>query len=61
MSENNITIVLDKKSIVVAKTEIDITDKILKILDKDLKSINPKLILNARSKFFCTKRSIHYK
>ena len=40
MSENNITIVIDKKSIVVAKTEIDLTSKILKLLDKDLKSIN---------------------
>ena len=40
MSENNITVVIDKKSIVVAKTEIDLTSKILKILDKELKSIN---------------------
>lgn len=40
MSENNITVVVDKKSIVVAKTEIDLTDKILKILNKELKSIN---------------------
>jgi len=42
MSENNIDIVVDKKTIVVAKTEIDLTDKILKLLDKDLKSINLK-------------------
>tara|TARA_B100000029_G_scaffold222573_1_gene220384 strand:+ start:7113 stop:7634 length:522 start_codon:yes stop_codon:yes gene_type:complete len=42
MSENNISVVIDKKSIVVAKTEIDLTDKILKLLDKDLKSINLK-------------------
>ena len=42
MSENNITVVIDKKSIVVAKSEIDLTDKILKLLDKDLKSINLK-------------------
>ena len=40
MSENNISVVVDKKSIVVAKTEIDLTSKILKLLDKDLKSIN---------------------
>ena len=40
MSENNISVVVDKKSIVVAKTEIDLTEKILKLLDKDLKSIN---------------------
>ena len=40
MSENNITVVIDKKSIVVAKTEIDLTNKVLKLLDKELKSIN---------------------
>ena len=39
MTENNIDIVMDRKSIVVAKTEIDLTDKILKLLDKELKSI----------------------
>ena len=42
MSENNISVVIDKKNIVVAKTEIDLTDKILKLLDKELKSINLK-------------------
>ena len=42
MSENNISIIMDKKSIVVGKTEIDLTDKILKLLDKNLKSINLK-------------------
>ena len=42
MSEKNITVIIDKKSIVVAKTEIDLTDKILKLLDKELKSINLK-------------------
>jgi len=42
MLENNIDIVIDKKSIVVAKSEIDLTDKILKLLDKELKSINLK-------------------
>ena len=42
MTENNIDIVMDRKSIVVAKTEIDLTDKILKLLDKELKSINLK-------------------
>ena len=39
MSENNISVVVDRKSIVVAKSEIDLTDKILKLLDKELKSI----------------------
>ena len=42
MTENNIDIVMDRKSIVVAKTEIDLTYKILKLLDKELKSINLK-------------------
>ena len=42
MSEKNITVIIDKKSIVVAKTEIDLTDKILKLLNKELKSINLK-------------------
>ena len=42
MSENNISIIMDKKSIVVGRTEIDLTDKILKLLDKNLKSINLK-------------------
>ena len=42
MSENNISIIMDKKSIVVGRTEIDVTDKILKLLDKNLKSINLK-------------------
>ena len=40
MSENNITMVVDKKSVIVAKTDIDLTEKILKLLDKELKSIN---------------------
>ena len=42
MTENNITMVVDRKSIVVAKTEVDLTEKILKLLDKELKSINLK-------------------
>ena len=42
MSENNISLVVDKKSVIVGKTEIDLTEKILKILDKELKSINLK-------------------
>ena len=39
MSENNITMVLDRKTVVVAKTEIDLTDTVLKLLNKELKSI----------------------
>ena len=34
MSENNITIIFDK-SVIIAKTEIDLTNKILKLLDKE--------------------------
>ena len=40
MSENNIKMIIKKNSIVVATTEIDLTDKILKVLDQELKSIN---------------------
>ena len=40
MSENNIKMIIKKNSIVVATTEIDLTDKILKVLDQQLKSIN---------------------
>lgn len=40
MSENNIKMIIKKNSIVVANTEIDLTDKILKVLDQELKSIN---------------------
>ena len=40
MSENNISSIVDKKSIIVGKTEIDLTDKILKLLDTKLQSIN---------------------
>ena len=40
MSENNIQIVIDKKYIVMANSKIDLTDKILEILNKELKSLN---------------------
>ena len=42
MADNNISLIMDKKSIVVGKTEIDLTDKILVLLDQNLKSINLK-------------------
>jgi len=42
MSENNIQIVIDKKYVVMADSKIDLTDKILKILNKELKSLNLK-------------------
>lgn len=40
MKENNIEVIVDKKYILLANSNFEITDKILKILDKELKSIN---------------------
>ena len=40
MKENNIDVVIEKKFIVSANTTKDITDKILEILNKELKSLN---------------------
>ena len=40
MKENNIDVVVEKKFIVSANTTKDITDNILKILNKELKSLN---------------------
>tara|TARA_B100000945_G_scaffold318206_1_gene322576 strand:- start:1240 stop:1764 length:525 start_codon:yes stop_codon:yes gene_type:complete len=37
--ENNISIIMDKKNIIVGKTELDITKKILLLLDKKIKKI----------------------
>ena len=42
MSENNIQIIIDKKYVVMANSKIDLTDKILGILNKELKSLNLK-------------------
>jgi len=42
MSENNIKIIIDKKYVVMANSKIDLTDKILEILNKELKSLNLK-------------------
>lgn len=42
MTENNIKIVLDKKSILLADDSLNITDNIMSILNKQLKSINLK-------------------
>ena len=42
MSENNIQIIIDKKYVIMANSKIDLTDKILKILNKELKSLNLK-------------------
>ena len=40
MEDNNVEIIVDKKHILLANSDFEITDKILKILDKELKSIN---------------------
>ena len=42
MSENNIQIIIDKKYVIMANSKIDLTGKILKILNKELKSLNLK-------------------
>ena len=39
MNENNIQIIVDKKNILLANSKFDLTDIILKLLDKELKSI----------------------
>ena len=42
MSENNVQIIIDKKYVVMADSKIDLTGKILEILNKELKSLNLK-------------------
>jgi len=42
MSENNIQIIIDKKYVVMADLKADLTDKVLEILNKELKSLNLK-------------------
>ena len=37
--ENLISIIMDKKNILIGKSELDITKDIIKILDKKIKSI----------------------
>ena len=39
MEQNNIRMVLDKQSVILGDTSLEITDKIIEILNKDLKSI----------------------
>ena len=38
--ENNISIILPKKNIILAKTDLDITEKIIKIVNSKIKTIN---------------------
>jgi outer membrane protein len=42
MLENNIKIIIDKKYVIMANSKIDLTSKILEILNKELKSLNLK-------------------
>jgi outer membrane protein len=42
MSENNIQIIIYRKYLVVAQSKLDLTDKILEIFNKELKSLNLK-------------------
>ena len=42
MQENNVQMIVDKKHILLANSNFDLTDKILKILDKQVKSIDLK-------------------
>ena len=39
-SKNSISMIIQKKNIIVGKSDMDITDKILKIFDKEVKDIN---------------------
>ena len=39
MEENNIRIVLDKQSVILGDTALEITDKIIEILNKEVSSI----------------------
>ena len=42
MSENNVQIIIYRKYIVVAQSKLDLTDKVLEIFNKELKSLNLK-------------------
>ena len=42
MEKNKIRLVMDKKSILLGDTNLEITSKIIDILNKDLKSVIPK-------------------
>ena len=42
MSENNVQIIMYRKYIVVAQSKLDLTDKVLEIFNKELKSLNLK-------------------
>ena len=39
MKENKIRLVLDKKNIVIGDSSLDLTDKIIELLNKEIKSL----------------------
>jgi Skp family chaperone for outer membrane proteins len=39
-SENKISLIIQKKNIIVGQSSLDVTDTIMKILNKQIKSIN---------------------
>ena len=41
-NEQSISLVIQKKNIIIGKTELDITEEILKLLNKKVKKINIK-------------------
>ena len=40
MEENNITVIIDKKNVLMGNKKFEITSQIIEILNKNLKSIN---------------------
>ena len=40
MEDNKIRIILDKKSVIMGDTKLEITDQIINILNKELTSLN---------------------
>ena len=40
MEDNNIRLVLDKKTVLLGDNKLDITDQIIKLLNKELKSLS---------------------
>ena len=39
-NENSISLIIQKKNIIIGKKELDITDEVIKLLDKKIKKIN---------------------
>ena len=41
-NENEISVILQKKNLIIGKTELDITDEIIKIINNEIKSFKIK-------------------